>query len=348
MRYHARVPTQPSPLCVPPLSRFNQFLASVPTHQHSLMMRFNQALLPSPERCACHRSPDSSSRRFSCRWFCQVLAKMRSDSLHGVTCCTLFASLALLLLSSPVMIHHSKGFTRCRTVSTSTTNSDNCLFISILTDSGATSLQHVSHHLEVRKTPHKMWLDSGLPTDSCSTNPVRQRCKLNLVQPIQGVLLLVYQHSQVLKDVRTLALHIRHHLSYGLFQIIDNVRQISFHAVTRCALVASLSLINLIFRQVSCFSVPHIGRRLDSTFVPSSCGGSVGFTVSRIPMLQMCSAVVVLKTETGFVPASAHLFAVKTFLMLRSPSCTRSCTRKKWCVNVFRSRSCSQPIRQRI
>ena len=181
------------------------FLASVPTHQHNLMMRFNQALLPSPERCACHRSPDSSSRRFSCRWFCQVLAKMRSDSLHGVTCCTLFASLALLLLSSPVMIHHSKGFTRRRTVSTSTTNSDNCLFISILTDSGATSLQHVSNHLEVRKTPHKMWLDSGLPTDSCSTNPVRQRCKLNLVQPIQCVLLLVYQHSQVLKDVTSLS-----------------------------------------------------------------------------------------------------------------------------------------------
>ena len=51
----------------------------------------------------------------------------------------------------------------------------------------------------------KVWLDrnsSGLPTGSCSTNPVRQLCLLILVQPVPCVLMLVYQHRQVLRDVQ--------------------------------------------------------------------------------------------------------------------------------------------------
>ena len=47
--------------------------------------------------------------------------------------------------------------------------------------------------------------------------------------------------------------------------------------------------------------------------------------VSRMPILQTCNVVVVLKAETGFVPTSAQFFAVSTFLILRSPSWTRSC-----------------------
>ena len=56
-----------------------------------LMTRFNKALLPSPERRAYRHSPDSSSRGFS----------LGSVSVHSVSCCTLSASLSLLL-SSPV------------------------------------------------------------------------------------------------------------------------------------------------------------------------------------------------------------------------------------------------------
>ena len=55
---------------------------------------------------------------------------------------------------------------------------------------------------------------------------------------------------------------------------------------------------------------------------------SEGSMVSRIPFLQTCNVVVVLKTETGFVPTSAQFFAVSTFLILRSPSWTRSCIQK--------------------
>ena len=55
---------------------------------------------------------------------------------------------------------------------------------------------------------------------------------------------------------------------------------------------------------------------------------SVGSMVSKIPILQICNAVVVLEAETGFVPTSAQLFAVRNFLKLKSPSCTRSCNQK--------------------
>ena len=50
--------------------------------------------------------------------------------------------------------------------------------------------------------------------------------------------------------------------------------------------------------------------------------------VSRIPILQTCNVVVVLKQRLGFVPTSAQFFAVSTFLILRSPSWTRSCIQK--------------------
>ena len=51
--------------------------------------------------------------------------------------------------------------------------------------------------------------------------------------------------------------------------------------------------------------------------------------VSRIPILHTCNVVAVLKqTLTSFVPTSAQVFAVGTFLILRSPSWTRSCIQK--------------------
>ena len=60
--------------------------------------------------------------------------------------------------------------------------------------------------------------------------------------------------------------------------------------------------------------------------------------VSRVPILQTCNVVVVL------VPTSAQFFAVSTFLILRSPSWTRSCI-QKYCVSMCFVRS--QSIRQK-
>ena len=70
--------------------------------------------------------------------------------------------------------------------------------------------------------------------------------------------------------------------------------------------------------------------------------------VSRIPILQTCQCCCSTEAETGFVPTSAQFFAVGTFLILMSPSWTRSCIQKVPRVNVLRSLSCSQSIRQRI
>ena len=50
--------------------------------------------------------------------------------------------------------------------------------------------------------------------------------------------------------------------------------------------------------------------------------------ISGIPVLHICSAVVETDAETGVVPTSAQFLAVRTLLILRSPSCTRSCTLK--------------------
>ena len=120
---------------------------------------------------------------------------------------------------------------------------------------------------------------------------------LILVRPIRCVLLLMYQHSQALRDVLTIALQIRHRVLSWALSRNRQVRPVCVHAVTRCTLLASflypLSLspvtvhsscqvlnsstvprVSLSFAPVSMFttnsdiclflfSVLHIRRRLD-------------------------------------------------------------------------------------
>ena len=76
-----------------------------------------------------------------------------------------------------------------------------------------------------------------------------------------------------------------------------------------------------------CLSVSHIRRWIDRTDVPSSCGGVWDpWSVEYNPeTLQCCCST---EAETGFVPTSAQSFNGRPFLILRSPSCTRSCTQK--------------------
>ena len=60
--------------------------------------------------------------------------------------------------------------------------------------------------------------------------------------------------------------------------------------------------------------------------------------------LQCCCST---EQETGFYHKSARFVAAKTFLILRSPSCSRFLPQRS-CVSTFRSMPCSQPIRQTI
>ena len=94
------------------------------------------------------------------------------------------------------------------------------------------------------------------------------------------------------------------------------------------------------FRPLSVsLSVSHIRRWIDPTDVPSSCGGVWDpWSVEYNPeTLQCCCST---EAETGFVSTSAQSFDGRPFLILRSPSCTRSCTQKLSCINVFRSGAC--------
>ena len=52
-------------------------------------------------------------------------------------------------------------------------------------------------------------------------------------------------------------------------------------------------------------------------------------TVSKIPILQICNAVVVLKQSLASFQHLHKFVAVRNFFILRSPSCARSCTPKK-------------------
>ena len=141
------------------------------------------------------------------------------------------------------------------------------------------------------------------------------------------------------------------------------MRPVSVHTVTRCTLLASLLLcsVSLFFSRHGpsivrsaqlvhrsngytqfCtrldirtnydsglfLSDLHSRRWLDSTDVPSSCSGVVvACMVSRRPILHICHAVVVLKQRLVSFQ-HVQFFLVGTCLILRSPSCTRSCTQK--------------------
>ena len=86
------------------------------------MMRFNQALLPSPERCAYHRFPNLSSRRCSCRVL--KLSPRCDQSVFTVLLVAHCMPLSLLLLfsrhdpyigPSAQRFQRSKSFTQFRT-----------------------------------------------------------------------------------------------------------------------------------------------------------------------------------------------------------------------------------------
>ena len=102
---------------------------------------------PSPERCAHHPSPDSSSRpavgsfKLSPRCDQSVFTL-----LLGAPCLLvfLFSRHGPLIVPSAQLFNLSKGFTQCRT---RLTNSDNCLFLSVL---------HI-----------RRWLDSTDVSSSC-------------------------------------------------------------------------------------------------------------------------------------------------------------------------------------
>ena len=106
---------------------------------------------------------------------------------------------------------------------------------------------------------------------------------------------------------------------------------------------STVPMVSLSFAPVSMFttnsdccmfhSVLHNWRRLDSTNVPSSCCGvwepwSVEHQSCKLAMVLY---VILKQTETGFVPTSAQFFAVRTLLILISPSWTLSCTRVTVC-----------------
>ena len=61
--------------------------------------------------------------------------------------------------------------------------------------------------------------------------------------------------------------------------------------------------------------------------------------------MQCCCST---EAETGFVPTSAQFFAVGTLLILEVSVLDSFLYPKVSCINVFRSLSCSQSIRQRI
>ena len=103
-----------------------------------LMMRFNQALL----HVRTVTSPRSSSRRFSCRGLVPETAKMRSVSVHSVTCCARCLPLCLCFFShlQSRSVHRAKCQTRqpLQNVSISvapgsaiTSISDNCPYSSL-------------------------------------------------------------------------------------------------------------------------------------------------------------------------------------------------------------------------
>ena len=165
---------------------------------------------------------------------------------------------------------------------------------------------------------------------------------------------------QVLRDVRTFTLEIRHPVDFGvqLAEVIVKMRPVSVHIVIVCMSLASRSLLLSSVTVHSSCQVPHpstfasgftqFGTRLNqhhhfqqlyhfhrfstsgcwlhlfSKFLPSSCSGVWGPMVSRTPILQICFADVVLKQRLA---SSQHL--VGTFLMLRFSSCNRSGTQKK-------------------
>ena len=167
---------------------------------------------------------------------------------------------------------------------------------------------------------------STLPTDSCPTDPMRQ--------------LLVYEHSRVLEYVRIRTFQICHRAVPGC-TLLASLLLLPWRSIHRakCSVLHPSRCSQPIPTVVClCSLLVHIRRRRDS----------VGSMVSRIPILQICNAVVVLQEETGFVPTSAQIFAVGTFLILRSPSCTRSCTQKYHVSLCFVLGPAPLPIRQRI
>ena len=101
---------------------------------------------------------------------------------------------------------------------------------------------------------------SRLPT--CCLIITLQVCRVILVQPIQCILLLVYEHS---RDWRISSLS-RFVIAScrGLLPVIAKVRPISVHSVTRCTLLASVSHL-LLYSPVMVHSSCHV---LNSPTVP--------------------------------------------------------------------------------
>ena len=161
----------------------------------------------------------------------------------------------------------------------------------------------------------RTWFDrnsSGLPTDSCPTNPVCELCPLILVQPIHCFLARVPTQPS-LESI--LALHIRHRVSSAL----ASNRQ---GATSQCSRCCSL--------HIACFSLPLLPswstqfctrldehnqfRRLSVSLCSGDLAGArfnrcaiilqwrVRSMVSRTPILQSCNAVVEVKQRLASFP----------------------------------------------
>ena len=202
----------------------------------------------------------------------------------------------------------------------------------------------------------------------CDSVETLQVCQLILVQPVQCDLMLVYQHCRVLRDVRTIALQIRHRVLSWAFSSNGQGATSHCYAVVRCTMLASLLFSSRPFivprvqlfhhsqgftqfctgldvhnqlRQLS-FAHPAPARFNRS---PIILWWSVGASVRRTPILQVCSVVVVQKPRLTSFQHLHNFFAVETADVSVLYSFLYS---KIECMTVFRSGSCSQPIRERI
>ena len=151
---------------------------------------------------------------------------------------------------------------------------------------------------------------SGLPTDACSTNQLRAPARVP-TQPSPEIC--------APSPTRFVTAPCR-----GLLEVIVKVRPVSVHAVTRCTLLASLLFF---FSLLPSWS---IHRAKCPTRLPLQRVSLSFATVStNITNSDNCLFLSVLHIGRQFDSTDvAQFFAVRTFLILRSPSCTRSCTQK--------------------
>ena len=103
-----------------------------------------------------------------------------------------------------------------------------------------------------------------------------------------------------------------------------------FTGFTQLCTSVSTFAINIYNRMFLC-SCLQVCRPVTRSIIGSSPSSCSGVWDPWSAEYQSCTLAMLLQrteAETGFVPTSAQFFAVGTFLILRSPSWTRSCIQK--------------------